>query len=365
MSKDKFIDAESGPTISTSVAEEPEPEPEPEPVREPKLELNSKVNLEFNKEDEDNNKSDKDIINELKRNISRNSHEIADLKINKQLDSGASNASEDSNVTTPRKINYIYANIFDEKLDNSNDWTDVKRYRFQKCLWKLKYNRIVSSFYLSNLKNKEHKWSWMIIVISTLTSGLTVANNVDESNAPIDNYNTYVNILLTVSSMSTSLIAAWIKKQMFIEKINEIDKYLSELNALCEDLEIQLSLLNIDRLKYNDFKEKYIPQLTQYLSNNPIIPPLEWKRCIREITLDYPELLNMDDSEDNKLWPWYGDLITDPKNLDKDAPHVRFRTNFYRRFKKTPKDKYLSTCCGKKQMKVVYDCEHDCEKDNP
>ncbi|MAD57118.1 MAG: hypothetical protein CMK44_00915 [Porticoccus sp.] len=352
MSEDKFIDAELGPDIVVD---------EPDTIADERVSNN--LNLDINTED--NNKSDEELINELKRNISRNSHEIADLKINKQLSSGASNTSEDSNVTTPRKINYIYANIFDEKLDNSNDWTDIKRYRFQKCLWKLKYNRIVSSFYLSNLKNKEHKWSWMIIVISTLTSGLTVANNVDESNAPIDNYNTYVNILLTVSSMSTSLIAAWIKKQMFIEKINEIDKYLTELNSLCEDLEIQLSLLNTDRLKYNDFKEKYIPQLTQYLSNNPIIPPLEWKRCIREITLDYPELLNMDDSEDNKLWPWYGDLISDPKNLDKDAPHVRFRTNFYRRFKKTHKDKYLSTCCGKKQMKVVYDCEYDCEKNNP
>ena len=37
----------------------------------------------------------------------------------------------------------------------------------------------------------------MIIVISTMTSGLTVANNVDESNAPIENYNTYVNVMLT------------------------------------------------------------------------------------------------------------------------------------------------------------------------
>ena len=195
----------------------------------------------------------------------------------------------------------------------------------------------------------------MIIVISTLTSGLTVANNVDENNAPIDNYNTYVNVLLTVSSMSTSLIAAWIKKQMFIEKINEIDKYLYELNVLCEDLEIQLSLLNTDRLEYDKFKELYIPKMTQYLTTNPIIPPLEWKRCIREITINYPEYLNMDDSEDNKLWPWYGDLISDPKNDDENAPHVRYPTTFYKKFKKTKKDKYLSTCCGKKQMKIVYD----------
>ena len=72
--------------------------------------------------------------------------------------------------------------------------------------------------------------------------------------------------------------------------------------------------------------------MTQYLTTNPIIPPLEWKRCIREITIDYPELLNMDDSEDNKLWPWYGDLISDPNKDEKDAPHVRYKTNFYRKY---------------------------------
>ena len=300
-------------------------------------------------------------IKEIKENISKNSIEIADLRnLTESIDNeNSSSKTDDSNPLTPRKIRYIYANTFDDTHDNSNEWTDIKRYRFQKSLWKLKYNRIVSLFYLNNLTKSEHKWSWMIIVISTLTSGLTVANNVDESNAPIENYNTYVNVMLTVSSMGTSLIAAWIKKQMFIEKINEIDKYLTELNALCEDLEIQLSLLNTDRLKYIDFKKEYIPRMTQYLTTNPIIPPVEWKKCIREITLDYPELLNIDDSEDNKMWPWYGDLISDPKNDEKDAPHVRYKTNFYRKFRKTHKDKYLSTCCGKKQMEVVYDCENN------
>jgi hypothetical protein len=158
--------------------------------------------------------------------------------------------------------------------------------------------------------------------------------------------------------MTTSLIAAWIKKQMFIEKINEIDKYLYELNALCEDLEIQLSLLNVDRLKYDEFKKKYIPGMTQYLTTNPFIPAVEWKRCIREITLDYPELLNIDDSEDNKMWPWYGDLILDPNNdatNESEINHVRYPTTFYRKFKKTNKEKITSSCCRKKPSKTVYD----------
>jgi hypothetical protein len=293
--KDSFVDTELGP----------EPEPEIKDKQNLKININNDNNNDDNKEETPNKELDSILIKELKQNISRNSLEIADLKNNKHIDS---NISEDSNPITPRSDfkppEYVFANIFNEPLDDTGDWTDLKRYRFLKCLWKLKYNRVVSSFYLNNLTNSEHKWSWMIIMISTLTSGLTVANNVGEDNAPIQNYNTYVNIFLTVSSMSTSLIAAWIKKQMFVEKINEIHKYLYELNALCEDLEIQLSLLNTDRLTYKEFKEKYIPQLTQYLTTNPIIPPEEWKACIREITMDYPEILNIDDSEDNKMWPW-------------------------------------------------------------
>jgi hypothetical protein len=318
------------------------------------------INLDLKIEiDEDKQLKEIDpiFVEELRENISRNSLEIDDLK-----SSTLSQISEDSNPT-PRSHSdkkypqYVYASTFDEALDDSEEWTDLKRYRFQKCLWKLKYNRIVSSFYLDNLNRSEQKWSWMIVVISTLTSGLTVANNVEGEETGIKNYNTYINVLLTVSSMSTSLIAAWIKKQMFIERINQIDKFLIDLNALCEDLEIQLSLLNTDRLSYSEFKKKYIPQMTQYLTTNPIIPPEEWKKCIKEITMDYPELLNIDDSEDNKMWPWYGDLIYDineENENNEDIHHARHPTSFYRRFKKTNKEKLRSSCCGKTKSKNVY-----------
>jgi len=350
--EENFIDAEIGPIHHVSEQLLPDNDDN---------DNNDKDNDD--KDDNDNNDNndagfidnDSEFISVLRENLSRNSLEIADLK----LENEGRNKDNESVQSTPRSIapsdkvhpKYVYASRFGDPDGESRDgWTDLKRYRFQKCLWKLKYNRIVSSFYLDNLKKNEQKMSWMIVVISTLTSGLTVANNVDGVDTGIQNYNTYINILLTVSSMSTSLIAAWIKKQMFIEKINAIDKFLIDLNALCEDMEIQLSLLNTDRLEYDEFKNKYIPQMTQYLKTNPIVPPNEWKKCIREITVDFPELLNIDDSEDNKMWPWYGDFIYDITELNKDdgddIPHARYPTTFYEEFKKTNKDKLRSTCCG-------------------
>ena len=310
--------------------------------------------------EESSDEPDAEFIKGLRENISRNSLEIADLKLfNDEREKNKGKGKSVSGQSTPRSQNpsdkihpkYVYASAFENPQDkfDRDGWSDLKRYRFQKFLWKLKYNRIVSSFYLDNLIESEQRMSWMIVVISTLTSGLTVANNVDGGETGIKNYNTYINILLTVSSMSTSLIAAWIKKQMFIEKINSIDKFLVELNSLCEDMELQLSLLNTDRLQYDDFKTKYVPLMTQYLTTNPIIPPDEWKKCIREITVDYPELLNIDDSEDNKMWPWYGDYIydiTDDNKDDDNIPQARYPTTFYSEFKKTHKDKLRSSCCG-------------------
>jgi hypothetical protein len=242
---------------------------------------------------------------------------------------------------------------FTDEIGNKIEiWSKHKKHRLHKCLWKLKYNRIVSSFYLDDLRRREERWSWMIIVISTFTSGITVANNVE--NEPIVNYNTIINIMLTISSMSTSLIAAWIKKQRFVEKINEIDKYLLNINSLCEELEIQFSLLEEDRLSYDEFKKKYIPVITKYVTTNPMIPPYEWKQCVKEITLKYPELIDPDNSETNKLWPWYGDLVK-YKGEDGTEYNIRKPTTFMKHMKKTNKDKILSSCCHKtKECENVY-----------
>jgi len=290
-----------------------------------------KQDIDFLLEDIDNNQ-DIHCVNVENFSISSNSPRMIPKKINKK----------DKYFPS-----YVYADIFMDDVDHHKDekdieWTDLKKYRFQKCLWKLKYNRIVSTFYLDDLRRREEYWSWMIIVISTVTSGLTVANNVEDE--PIDNYNTAINALLTLSSMSTSLIAAWIKKQRFIEKINDIDKYLLNINALCEELEVQFSLLNTDRTSYIDFKKKYIPEITKFLTTNPMIPPANWKECIREITLKYPELVDPDNTEDNKLWPWYGDLEYDVDDYNNHG-RIRKPTTFMEHFKKTNTQKIMSTCC--------------------
>ena len=90
----------------------------------------------------------------------------------------------------------------DEDGNIIHKWSRSKKHRFQKCLWKLKYNRIIAQFYLDNLRKREDKLSWWIMIISTVTSGLTIANNVEEE--PFDYFDILINSSLTVSSMVTS-----------------------------------------------------------------------------------------------------------------------------------------------------------------
>ena len=252
-------------------------------------------------------------------------------------------------IKSDHELDYLVYNDDSEDDDwNENEcgeiiqsWSKNKKYRIQKCLWKLKYNRIISLFYLDSLKRKETKWSWRIVEISTITSGLTVANNVQEE--PFEDYNTIISISLTILSLGTSLIAAWMKKQGFVEKINEIDKYLVSINSLCEEIEIQLMLLDKDRLPYKEFKDKFLPEITKYVSSNPLIPPREWKDCAKEITLKYPQLIEPDNNEENKLWPWYGDLVQVPGEDDR---FIRRPTKFMNHMmRKDKKSRLKSSCC--------------------
>ena len=116
---------------------------------------------------------------------------------------------------------------------------------------------------------------------------------------------TYVNILLTVLSMLTSLIAAWIKKEQYVDKINELDRYTQKINKLCEELQFEINKPADAKKEYSEFTEEYFSQISEYLSTIPSISPKEWQKCVIGIGKNYPELLTMDDTAVEKLWPWY------------------------------------------------------------
>ena len=236
-----------------------------------------------------------DRINE--ENISASDTELSsepNLELNTNEDN--INAGDDGSADKTGEIDYAKIN---------KGWEEESERTTYLSIHKLKYNRIITNFFLFETKRNEGRWSWFVILISTLTSGITLLNNIKEEDLPYINMKTYVNILLTVLSMLTSLIASWIKKQQYVDKINELDRYTQKINKLCEELQFELLKPVKDRLEYSKYTEKYFPLISEYLSSLPSISPKEWKECVHNITKNYPELLTMDGDNDSKLWPWY------------------------------------------------------------
>ena len=362
--------------IGSDLQLEPEPEPEPESELETESQPDE-TKLENKAHEVQSKRNIKSLHKQIKQlelelREDEKEHERGREKEHKGLfgflKSPGSTRSHKSYEHDFDDIVYNDDSASEEELEEEDEdgniihkWSRSKKHRFQKCLWKLKYNRIIAQFYLDSLRKREEKLSWWIIVISTVTSGLTIANNVEDK--PFEIYDICVNSALTVSSMVTSLIAAWIKKQKFVEKINEIDKYLIQLNILCEEIEVQFLLLERDRIPYDNFKEQYIPRITQYVASNPMIPPDQWKKCVKEITFRYPQLIEPDNNEENKLWPWFGDLI-EIEDEDGNERYVRKPTKFMKYIlKKDNKWKhrcksncccYCSSCCKEDNMNSVY-----------
>ena len=186
-----------------------------------------------------------------------------------------------------------------------NGWTNNLIDSVDMYLTKLKYYRIISNFFYYEIKKREGRWSWIIILISTFTSGLTVLNNVDEKDFPIANFHNYINGTLTISSLTTSLIAAWMKKQQYVDRINELDRYTQKTNRLCEELEFEMMKEPSDKTDFGEFKQKQYPAILEQLSSIPSMTPREWKECIINISKNYPELLTLSGEEDEKMWPWH------------------------------------------------------------
>lgn len=183
-----------------------------------------------------------------------------------------------------------------------NGWTIRGQTQMSICLHRLKYNRIINNFFIHELKKKEGKMSWYIIVVSSFASVLSLAN----TNKDLFPYSSImIQVLLILFSLITTLLGAYIKKQKFVERINDVDRYLQLLNKTVEELNITFILEPEKRLKYDDFCKKYIP-LIQELSVVPdSFSPKEWKRIVYTITKYHPELITVDGSDQEKLWPWY------------------------------------------------------------
>jgi len=199
-----------------------------------------------------------------------------------------------------------------------NGWTKQNQTYFRYCLHRLKYYRIINNFFFFELKKIEGQLSWAIIVLSSLSSVLSLVNT---------NENIFPNSIVLIKwglvllTLFTTLIGSYIKKQQFIDRINNIDRYLQQLNHCVEELNITFILEPNKRESYDEFCKKYIP-LIKNLSVSPAsFSPSDWKRTVYIITKHYPELIHVDGSNEELLWPWF--YMEDNETINKFPPNKR------------------------------------------
>ena len=188
------------------------------------------------------------------------------------------------------------------KMTVINGWSPKNQTYFHYCLYRLKYYRIINNFFFFDLKKREGRLSWYIIVLSAFSSVLSLINTQQE----LFMYSTsLVKWFLVLITVIITLISAYIKKQHFIDRINTIDRYLQQLNQLVEEINVTFILEPEKRENYDEFCKKYIPMIKSLSVSPASCSPNEWKKIVYTITNYYPELIRGDGSNSELLWPWY------------------------------------------------------------
>jgi hypothetical protein len=191
-----------------------------------------------------------------------------------------------------------------KELVTINGWNIKNQTYFKYCLHRLKYYRIINNFFFFDLKKREGNLSWIIIVLSAISSVLSLMNT--NSGQDIFLYSSkIVEWILVLVTLIVTLISSYIKKQQFIDRINNIDRYLQQLNQTVEELNITFILEPEKRESYDEFCKKYIPIIKNLSVYPATFSPTEWKKTVYIITKYYPELILGDGTDDELLWPWF------------------------------------------------------------
>ena len=96
----------------------------------------------------------------------------------------------------------------------------------------------------------------------------------------------------------TTLIASWIKKCNYVERINTVDRYVQKLTRLRWQIKDILSQDILDRIAYKSYIKTYQVEIIDMLSTSPPITPEEYKYTVYILTKYYPEVVK-------DTHPWY------------------------------------------------------------
>ena len=192
------------------------------------------------------------------------------------------------------QINKDYINQFKEikQSHEINEWSYIKTEKVRHWKNDLAFTYLINYNFMYFLKSRESSWSWCLIVISTFCSSLTI---LDIANITVLEFIKYI---VTFFSIITSLIAAYMKKENYVERIKEMDRYIQKVGVIHMELEGILQSKPWNRIPYSQFTEKYYNDIVQLFSYPPPMSPEEYKVTIYNLTVHNPELIY-------EQSPWY------------------------------------------------------------
>jgi hypothetical protein len=215
-----------------------------------------------------------------------------------------------------------------------NGWNKGKQKTVRNWLDNLESIQLIIYFHMFYVKKIENNWSWLLIVLSALASTISFV----QFNKEKEHLVLVINIIITIFTTLTTLIASWMKKQNYVERIGGLEKYLQSLSILISELQAQIKIHPEDRIPWNEFLNRYRDKVVEFDSSMPLISPEDWKETVYVLTKYYPELTK-------DIFPWKNN--TDWGNSILDTYYnVKYRSVYNKLCSFYCCNKY---CCNKKK----------------
>jgi hypothetical protein len=216
-------------------------------------------------------------------------------------------------------INYYELSEKDKEEIRKNKfkgWNKQKQNTVIGWIDNLEYTQLIVYFHMFNLKKIENSWAWILIVLSALSSTISLIQfDRDRENLVLT-----ANIFITIFTTLTTLIASWMKKQNYVQRIGGLEKYLQSLNIIISELQGQMRIHPEDRLPWKEFLDRYRDKVVEFDSSTPLISPEDWKETVYILTKYFPELTK-------PTFPWRDDDSW-AENILKTYNKVKYR-NWY------------------------------------
>ena len=232
-------------------------------------------------------------------------------------------------------------------------WDDYNNQVIFIWMDQLEEKRVVLEFFGQSLKELESRWGWRIIILSSFVSFIALIElDIIPFFASLQ-WELFKKILLSFCSILTTLIAAWIKKGNYIDRIKNIDRRVLEIEKVSYELKYQTELQPKLRDDFMDIKKKYQEQINHLRTFSRLISQKERYKTLYKITKYYPDLVrytspwwkkNEYSWDKNKSVPNYdygnAIIINYERNKYKNGYSSKFLNCFWCKSKCCMKEKY-------------------------